>query len=293
MATIHPTPTPTPVRSATARLDSATVQLGDVDLEVFRTGEGERALYLHAEDGLVLCGPFLEALGEHATVTAPLHPGWGSAVPPADLATVRDLADLYVELLEEMAGEEGSPVPVVGSSIGAWIAAEMAATRHPAVGPVVLIAPVGVKFGSRTDRDFVDLFAIHPSEQQAVLSSRGMDRLSSLDEEGLLAITRAQEATARYCWKPYFHDPALPRRLRRVRGEVTIIGAGEDSFVLDADYCRRLASLFGGPVEVVEMAGVGHRVEEEVPLEAATEVVRALQRRRSSAARLSPMTTGV
>ncbi len=272
MGTITATPNPT------TALDPTSIDVGDIRLEVLRAGDGDRVLYLHAEDGLVLCRPFLDALGEQVSVLAPLHPGWGSPGAPRDMSTVRDLADLYVELVEQLAATDGRPTPVIGSSVGAWMAAEMAATRHPAVGPVVLIAPVGVKLGSRTERDFVDLYATHPADQQAVLSSKGMERLASLDDEALLRVTRAQEATARLCWQPYFHDPGLPRRLGRVRSEVTIVVPGEDAFVLAERYCERYASLFGGPVELMDIAGAGHRIEEDAPVEAAAAVLAALER---------------
>jgi pimeloyl-ACP methyl ester carboxylesterase len=94
--------------------------------------------------------------------------------------------------------------------------------------------------------------------------------LTALSDEELLYLARAQEATARFCWRPYMHDPKLSVRLRRIEAPCLVVAGEADRFVVTEDYYERYAKLVGtAGAELVTLPGVGHRVEEEAPRELA------------------------
>ena len=227
-----------------------------------RHGAGPTVVFLHGEDGLLFARPFIQALASQFEVVVPLHPGWGSA-RPAHVRSLDDIAYLYLGLLELL---EDRPV-LVGTSLGAWLAAEILTKNDGLAAGAVMVAPVGIKTAGREQRSFVDVFASSADEVVAALysdPSRAPD-LTALDDDDFLELVTAQEAVARYAWEPYMHNPQLLSRLGRIRVPALVVGGSEDRFVLEADYCAKFASLVGDGARAVAIAGAGHRVEEEAP----------------------------
>jgi pimeloyl-ACP methyl ester carboxylesterase len=242
--------------------------VGDVQLEVRQQGSGAPLLFLHGEDGLRWSDPVLDELAADFAVTAPLHPAWGTSTRPRHIKAVRDLALVYLELLEEVS----EPTLVVGCSFGAWLAAELAILRPPNVAGLLLVAPTGVKLGARDERDFVDLWAAGFTELPGILygDPANAPDLTDLPDEAYLEITRAQEATARYCWTPYMHNPTLRHWLRRIAVPTTVVAGERDNFVLREQYFKEYGALIGADGADVHMVpGAGHRLEEERPDEVA------------------------
>ena len=245
-------------------LANENVNVHDVEIALLERGEGRRLLFLHGEDGLIWSEPVIDALAKDFHVTAPEHPGWGGSTRPRHITEVRDIASVYGEFLEGF--EE--PFLVVGCSFGAWVAAELAiASRVPLAG-VVLVAPTGIKLGGREERDFPDIWmADYPALLDILYGdpSRSPD-LTALSDEEYLYLAMAQEATARYCWRPYMHDPKLRHRLRRITAPALLLAGEADRFALYPDYHERYAELVGpGGAELRTIPGAGHRLEEEAP----------------------------
>jgi pimeloyl-ACP methyl ester carboxylesterase len=247
------------------------MDVAGVSLDVRRSGGGRPLLFLHGEDGLQWSGPVVEELAETFEVTAPLHPGWGTPARPSHVKDIDDLAYLYRELLEEWS----EPVVLVGCSFGAWLAAEIAVQRPANLAALVLVAPTGVKLGARDQRDFADIWAADFSALPEILygDPAGAPALGDLSDQEYLALAKAQEATARYCWKPYMHDPKLLHRLRRVQVPTLVVSGDADRFSLIPGYYERYAALIGDEGARTEvLPGVGHRVEEESPAAVAAAV---------------------
>jgi pimeloyl-ACP methyl ester carboxylesterase len=137
------------------------VTVHGVRLEVVERGQGRPILWLHGEDGLDPGAQFLDLLGAHGNVLAPSHPGFGHSPDVASIDTVDDLSYLYLDLL---ADRNLRDVTVVGSSLGGWIAAEMAVKCSDRFSGLVLVAPLGIKVGDRETRDIPDIFALPPDE---------------------------------------------------------------------------------------------------------------------------------
>ncbi len=123
----------------------------NVELEVF--GTGEPLLFLHGAFGLVPEDGFLEELGRDFNVIAPHLPGFGESTGGDLIEDVIDAALFYHELLDEL---KIPSVNIVGHSMGAMLAAELAALDTHMVKKLVLAAPFGLWLD---EQPIPDLFA--------------------------------------------------------------------------------------------------------------------------------------
>src|SRR5436305_4654668 len=105
-------------------------------------GSGPSLLYLHSAGGETEWMPFHEQLARHFTVYLPAHPGFADSKGLEQVRDIYDYAWHYVDLIQEL--KLGS-VPIVGFSLGAWTAIELAILRPQLVKKMVLAAPAGVR----------------------------------------------------------------------------------------------------------------------------------------------------
>lgn len=229
-----------------------------------RLGSGTPLVVLHGEDGLLFSEPFLAALAARYTVCVPSHPGWGAARRTADLTTIDDLSYVYLDYLEAVAD---GPVPVVGMSVGAWIAAEVATKNTRRIGALILVSPVGIRVSDRTVRDFLDVYAVSRDEVASANYGRGpRPDLTALDDAAFEELALAQDAAARLCFRPYLHDPKLAGRLSRVDVPTLIIWGEDDGLVLNPEaYYATYAACIGDNASTLRIPGVAHRIEEQAP----------------------------
>jgi pimeloyl-ACP methyl ester carboxylesterase len=196
-------------------------------------------------------------------VIAPTHPGFGRAPAPDWLTTVDDLAYLYLDLLDEL-GLTG--VTLVGASLGGWIAAEMAVKSTARISRLVLANPVGIKVGDRETRDLADIYSIFDkqiAELAYVNPQIGTPDRAKLSEDELLFMAKSREATARYAWSPYLHDPKLKGRLHRIRVPALVLwGAGDR--IASPGYGRAFAEAIPG-ARYQEIPNAGHFPHLEQP----------------------------
>jgi pimeloyl-ACP methyl ester carboxylesterase len=210
-----------------------------IDAEI--AGSGPPLLFLHGGDCVAQNRPFLDRLARRFRVVAPRHPGFGHTPRPAWFRTVHDIAYLYLDLLDRL---DLNDAVLAGSSLGGWVALEMAARSQARIGRLVLIDTVGVKFGGREERDIADIYALPAEEvlrRSFVEPTRVVPDYSTLDDNELLAIARDREATALYGWKPYMHDPALGHWLHRVTRPALVLWGEKDGIVAPS-YGERLAA---------------------------------------------------
>jgi pimeloyl-ACP methyl ester carboxylesterase len=129
----------------------------DLSIRLSEAGSGTAALVLHGGGGPATVEPIATHLAATHLVLTPTHPGWNGSARPAWLARIEDLAAAYLKLLGEL---DLADVVIVGSSIGGWIAAEMALhDGRERVGRLVLIDSVGVDIPGQPIRDFFALDA--------------------------------------------------------------------------------------------------------------------------------------
>src|SRR5262245_65641789 len=102
---------------------AAAITVNGIKVEAIEKGRGRPLLFLHPGIGLDRNAPVIDRLAENARVIAPSHPGFGGSEQPKSFTTVDDLAYFYLDLLEEL---DLQNTVLVGVSLGAWIAAEIA-----------------------------------------------------------------------------------------------------------------------------------------------------------------------
>jgi pimeloyl-ACP methyl ester carboxylesterase len=148
-------------------------------------------------------------------VLTPTHPGWNGTDRPGRIGTIVELASAYLNLL---AGEDLHDVLVVGSSIGGWLAAEMAVgDREHRISGLVLIDAVGVEINGEPIRDFFALDARGVAEYSFHDSDRFYVDPATLPPEQT-ARQRANMATLRIlAGDPYMHDRDLLGRAGQPR----------------------------------------------------------------------------
>src|SRR5207248_8750990 len=131
----------------------------------------------------------------------------------------------------------------------------------------------GIKVGDRETRDIVDIFALTEDKLNELSyfdpKLAGRD-YKSMPEDDVLIVARNREATARYGWSPYLHDPKLKARLHRIRIPTLLLWGTADR-VLSESYGRAYcAAIPGARFQPIERAG--HFPHEEQPQEFADKV---------------------
>jgi pimeloyl-ACP methyl ester carboxylesterase len=238
------------------------VVVDGVTVELARSGSGPTLLFLHSVDGIDPSARWFELLAERFDVIAPWHPGFGHSELPSEFRTVGDLAFFYLELIREL---EIRDAVLVGASFGGWLAAEIAVRSTAAFSHLVLADPLGIKVGSRKERDIADVFAMSQAEMTARAyhdASRRTRDYSTMSDRDLLGIARSREAYTYFGWSPYMHNPTLKRWLRRIRVP-TLVACGASDGIVAPDYGRAFAvEIPGARFELIDEAGHYPHIEQ-------------------------------
>jgi pimeloyl-ACP methyl ester carboxylesterase len=233
-----------------------------IAVEVVERGRGRPLLFLHPGIGIERTAPVLDHLARHARVIAPSHPGFGRSELPRWMTTVDDLAYFYLDVLETL---DLTDAIVVGVSLGGWIAAEIAVKSTARLSHLVLANSVGIKVGDRETRDVVDIFAITEPEFNEIAYSDprvGERDYAAMPDADVQTVARNREATARFAWSPFMHNPKLKHRLHRI-DVPTLFLWGTNDRVLSEPYGRAFcAAVPGARFEPIERAGHFPHVEQ-------------------------------
>jgi pimeloyl-ACP methyl ester carboxylesterase len=246
--------------------ETTRVELHGIGVEMTERGSGRPLLLLHPGHPAGRIDPasrLIELLAEKLRVIAPTHPGFGNGPAPPLLTTIDDLAYLYLDLMQAL---DLRDCIVAGASLGGWIAAEMAVKTTERMAQLVLVDSVGIKPGNRETRDIADIYAVTDRQlgELVYADAQKMARdVKSLPESELILMARSREATGRYAWTPYMHDPKLKGRLHRI-AIPTLVLWGEADRVVTPDYGRELAAAIPG-ARFATIPGAGHFPHLEQP----------------------------
>jgi pimeloyl-ACP methyl ester carboxylesterase len=249
--------------SVASSSEAQSLVVGGTRIDWIEKGSGAPLLFLHAENGIEPARAAIDELAKHARVMAPTHPGYGRSELPKGMRTVDDLSYFYLDLLDQLGVRE---VTVVGVSLGGWIAAEIAVKNASRMTRLVMANAVGVKVGDRETRDIADVFALTEPEYIAIAYADpkvGTRDYKALPDGEVLAAARAREATARFAWNPYFHNPRLKSRLHRIRIPTLFLWGAQDRMLSEAygrAYCEMIP---GARFETIDRAG--HFPDHEQP----------------------------
>jgi pimeloyl-ACP methyl ester carboxylesterase len=218
-----------------------------------RGGSGEPLLFLHGASGAPAIMPFMERLAQRFDVLVPEHPGYGLSDEPEWLDNIHDAAYFYLDFLKHL---KLQGVTLVGSSMGGWMAMEMAVRDTSRIKALVLVSPAGI---TAPGIQPADIFLMPQEEVVRRLfynQKLAEQRLAEpVTPEAIDISLKNRHTTARLAWEPRLHDPHLPKWLHRIDVPVKIVWGREDRILPVAflDEYKRL--LPQAEVHILENAG--------------------------------------
>ncbi|SJZ79858.1 alpha/beta fold hydrolase [Consotaella salsifontis] len=202
---------------------SALARENEMDIQEF--GEGRQLLLLHGGGGRGTLEPFARSLADRFQVFLPTHPGFDGTARRDTIASARDLACAYVDLV---AAADMRGLLVAGFSMGGWIAAEMAALHSARLAGLILVDAVGLSVPGET---ILDVFTTPPSDLPSYSYHRP-ERFridpASLGPERRAAIQANLSALAAYDTSPTMQDESLVDRLRGVDIPALVLWGASD-----------------------------------------------------------------
>src|SRR3954470_22642752 len=123
-----------------------------------RAGKGAPLVFLAGASGAPVVLPFMEKLAGRFDVLVPDHPGYGQSDEPEWLENIHDVAYFYLDFLAALKLEKAV---IVGSSMGGWMAMEMAVRNPARIASLVLVSPAGVRAEGAAP---ADIFLLSPEE---------------------------------------------------------------------------------------------------------------------------------
>src|SRR3982751_925053 len=119
-------------------------------IRLLRGGSGTPVVFLHGAGGHTGWMGFLEELSQRFAVFAPEHPGFGQSDDPPWLDDIADLAYFHLDLMAALGLDR---VHLVGTSLGGWVAAEMAVRSTARLASLTLVGAVGITASGETIPD--------------------------------------------------------------------------------------------------------------------------------------------
>lgn len=248
-----------------------TIDVNGFPTRVWRLGSGPKLGFLAGFGGLPRWMPVLHELAKSRTLIVPSLPGFpGGDRGHSVLDTHLDWMLAVREILEksELAGAD-----LAGSSVGASLAAEIAALWPASVGKLALIAPFGLfdvnnpptdPWAQRGDA-VPGLMCADPEIWKALKAPP----VGENSVEWPIEQVRANEAAARIFWP--LGNTRLEKRLRLIRAP-TLLLWGEHDKIMPRAYAETFANGITGPTTTRIIPAAGHLAELDQP----TEVARAI-----------------
>ena len=250
MISMNTLPSLTPTSRRESFADGLTVRIDE-------RGSGRPVLVLHGGGGPQTVTGLAVALSANAHVLVPTHPGFAGEPRPAWFDSIDDLAIVYLDLLERL---DLHNVMVIGSSVGGWIASEMAVRDTTRLSSLVLVDATGIQVAGH---EIVDVYSLTPDELSAL--SFHNPAAFRVDPATITPEQVAARAANFQTLKVYDRkegDPKLRRHLSRVNIPVLVIW-GESDGVVDSDYGRAYAQSFPhARFELVPEAGHLPQIEQ-------------------------------
>jgi pimeloyl-ACP methyl ester carboxylesterase len=225
-----------------------------------RGGKGAPVLYLHGASGGGKWLPFMERLAADHEVIAPEHPGFGRSDTPDWFDNIHDVAYFYLDLMQALGLKD---VHLVGSSLGGWMACEVAVRSTAWLASLTLIGSAGLHLKGVARPDtflWTREEAARGLFHDQALAERMLD--APLADDELERQMKNRFATARLAWAPRFYDPHLHKWLHRIDVPTAVFWGAQDQLVPPV-YAERFRELIpGATVRYFEACGHLPQVEQ-------------------------------
>jgi pimeloyl-ACP methyl ester carboxylesterase len=185
-------------------------------------------VFLHGAGGHTGWMSFLAALAEDFQVFAPEHPGFGQSDDPAWLDGVGDLAYFYLDALAAL-GLGG--VHLVGTSLGGWIAAELAVRNDTRLKTLTLVGAVGIPAGGEPIDDIFRMSVEENLRRFYADQERATRRLGDMAKLDAMLYAKNRSTVTRLAYNPRFYNPDLAKWLHRITVPTLLIYGDKDGLV--------------------------------------------------------------
>lgn len=191
-------------------------------------GEGDPVVFFHGAGGLVDWLPFYDLLASTRTLYAPDHPGFGLSDEP-DIAEVGDLARFYIGLFRQMGL---SRLDIVGSSLGGWLAAEIAIRAPELVRSLVLFSPAGIAHPDHQPGNFFIW------DRETLAASLFHDQIhvqhmldAPASPELIAKLQKNRRTTQKVAGEPLLHGEFLAKSLSKLSQPVQLVWGRNDRII--------------------------------------------------------------
>lgn len=222
-------------------------------------GSGPTLLYLHGAGGAwgPLPGheepPFLTELARSFRVLVPEHPGFGESERPDWLDSVHDLAYFYLDYLK---ARDLGQVHLVGTSIGGWIALEIAVRDTSRLASLTLCGSAGIHVRGVPKGD-IFVWSKEEMARRCLKNPKMVEFLLAYQPtpEQEFTILKNWQMSALLAWEPRLYDPDLHKWLHRIDVPTHVVWADEDE-VFPKAYADAFVKLIGGArLTVIDQCG--------------------------------------
>ncbi|HUQ76662.1 MAG TPA: alpha/beta hydrolase [Burkholderiales bacterium] len=194
-----------------------------------RAGKGTPLVFLHGASGAPVVLPFMEKLATRFDVIVPDHPGYGESDEPEWLENIHDVAYFYLDFLAALKLEKAV---IIGSSMGGWMAMELAVRDTARIASLVLVSPAGLFAPGAEPADIFlmpqeDMIRRIYHDQKYAEERLAMPVTPEAIDLGL----KNRHTTARLGWEPRLQDPFLSKWLHRIDVPVSIVWGAQDEIL--------------------------------------------------------------
>jgi pimeloyl-ACP methyl ester carboxylesterase len=241
------------------------IEAAGITVELRRAGKGAPLLVIHGEFGVPGWLDAFARLAEHYDVIVPSLPGYGQSTRPDWIMNVHDLTAWVTWFTRDL--DLQRPVNVIGSSLGGWVAAEIATVASQFFNKLVLVGAMGIKpekdeiFDYFLDSGLAGLRRVFHRPDRSAEFMRYWGGEWTPEEADL--VEQHREMTCRIAWKPYMHSLTLRHLLPGVRTPTLVVWGANDAITpinSGEIYARAIPG-----ARLATIADCGHMPEMEKP----------------------------
>jgi pimeloyl-ACP methyl ester carboxylesterase len=229
------------------KTETVSVRDGMFSVETRIAGNGDPLVFLHGAMGQREWSPFLDMLSEGFTVYQPTHPGWTPSEGLDHIEDIVDFAIFYHDYFDALGLE--SP-HLVGHSLGAMIAAEVAALNPSSVRKLVLSNPAGLWLDEAPAPDLFTMTQeqtmgamLYDPSNAAVLGPRPSPDDHEAMRRMIFETQKSLAAAGKFLWPIW--DKGLKKRIHRIKAPTLVI-AGEKDGLVPPEHTREFQRRIAG-----------------------------------------------
>jgi pimeloyl-ACP methyl ester carboxylesterase len=172
---------------------------------------------------------FLDEFSQHYEVFAPEHPGFGQSDDPPWLDEIGDLAFFYLDFLHALGLDR---VHLIGTSLGGWIAAELAVRNTSRLATLTLVGAVGITAaGGETIPDTFRMPVDENLRRFYADQDRAVRRLGDMAKADMEVVAKNRATVSRLAYRPRYHNPGLGKWLHRIDVPTLLVYGEQDGLV--------------------------------------------------------------